>query len=352
MKAVLFKSENRFDSFLNKMKYYKIDVTVLDFGESGWVDYDYSDTDIIVYFPTFKFTSNHPLALGEVYDNLIFLTEHYPNLKMFPDPHIIRYYNDKYRQFLFLKKNGFPIPETIPLSSQKMVEYAADKLGFPVVVKNRYGAGGDSVFMVNSINELNSMFQLSQLDLFNFPALKYYMKLISRKMFFYFLMKAKKMEYPFFSFPLLAQKFITMDKDLKTVVGDQEVVEAHWRRQTDEKMWKVNIDGGGIGEWSYVPQEALNLSEKLAKGLQTRWLNIDLVLSEGNFLITEFSPVWHHYAYREKESFVYKDDYNIKLPLEISLDLERIILESLMKAVENSQEEKTASHLRKKSERS
>jgi hypothetical protein len=61
-------------------------------------------------------------------------------------------------------------------------------------------------------------------------------------------------------------------------------------------------------------------------------VNIDLVLSEGKFLITEFSPVWHHYKYKEKPSFVYKDDYNIDMPLEKSLDLEAIILDSLIKA--------------------
>ena len=58
-------------------------------------------------------------------------------------------------------------------------------------------------------------------------------------------------------------------------------------------------------------------------------------MSDGQFLITEFSPVWHHYAYQEKSSFVYKDDYNITMPLEVSLDLERIIVESLLRAVDS-----------------
>ncbi|NLW66252.1 MAG: hypothetical protein GXY28_00480, partial [Bacteriovoracaceae bacterium] len=61
------------------------------------------------------------------------------------------------------------------------------------------------------------------------------------------------------------------------------------------------------------------------------WINLDLMPSERGFLISEFSPVWHHYAFREKPTFVYKDDYNIDPPLALSLDLERIIVESLMK---------------------
>lgn len=60
------------------------------------------------------------------------------------------------------------------------------------------------------------------------------------------------------------------------------------------------------------------------------WVNLDLMPEGENFLISEFSPVWHHYAYGEKPTFVYDDDYNIDPPLSISLDLERIIVESLM----------------------
>ena len=37
----------------------------------------------------------------------------------------------------------------------------------------------------------------------------------------------------------------------------------------------------------------------------------------------------------EKPAFVYKDDYNIPVPLEISLDLERIIVESLISAAKD-----------------
>ena len=141
------------------------------------------------------------------------------------------------------------------------------------------------------------------------------------------------MSYPFLSPPLLAQKFISIDRDLRVVVGDGKVVEAHWRIQANESQWKVNIDAGGIGEWSEIPQEIIDLSEKLAENLNTSWVALDIIEGGGKYLITEFSPVWHHYAYKEKPTFVYKDDYNIGVPLEISLDLERIIVESLVNAV-------------------
>ena len=111
------------------------------------------------------------------------------------------------------------------------------------------------------------------------------------------------------------------------------MVEGHWRIQADEDMWKMNIDGGGTGEWSKIPQDAIDLSVRLARDLETTWINLDIIKSDTEYMITEFSPVWHHYAYREKSSFVYKDDYNIDTPLEVSLDLERIIIESLIAPV-------------------
>ena len=332
LNAVLFKSEKRFDSFLEIMKENDINCSVLDFKDQNWVDFDYSEIDILIYFPTFKFSSNHPLALNEVYDNLTFIKDHYPRIKMFPDPTIIKYYNDKYRQFLFLKKNDFPIPDTMPLLSDETVDQAIDKFGFPVVVKNRYGAGGESVFMINSKKELQKIYNLSRLNFYNVGGLQHFLKILFSRGFYYHLIKEREIEYPLFSYPLIAQRFIKMDRDLKTVVGDYKVVEGHWRIQADETMWKVNIDGGGIGEWSFIDNEAIQVSERLAKTLKTRWLNIDLVLSEGKYLITEFSPVWHHYKFKEKESFVYKDDYNIDMPLEQSLNLEKIILDSLINA--------------------
>lgn len=142
------------------------------------------------------------------------------------------------------------------------------------------------------------------------------------------------MPYPFLSPPLLAQKFIQHDRDLKTVVGSGKVVEAHWRMKADQGMWKVNIDAGGIGIWGRVPEEAIELSERLARDLEASWINLDLMVGGSRFLISEFSPVWHHYAYREKPTFRYEDDYNIDTTLEIALDLERIIVESLIRACE------------------
>jgi glutathione synthase/RimK-type ligase-like ATP-grasp enzyme len=247
---------------------------------------------------------------------------------------LIWYYNDKYRQWLFLKSRGVPMPTTVPLVSENRLEQAEVELGYPMVVKNRYGAGGGSVFKVSSRKELFQYYRLSRFDFFCTSSLRKLLGVCTRREFMYSLIKLRKMAYPFLSPPLLAQEFIRTDRDIKTVVGDGGVIEAHWRLQAHRKQWKVNIDGGGIGEWSRVPEGVIQLSELLARELKASWLNVDIMPSEKGYLVTEFSPVWHHYAYKEKASFVYKDDYNIDTPLEVSLNLERIIVESLIRAVE------------------
>lgn len=333
-RAVLFKSKERFAAFQKKLDEYGVNTTVLNFKTHDWLEYDYSEIDFVIYYPSFEYSSNHPLALHDVYDNLMYIHSEYPNIKLFPDPNIIKYYNDKYRQFLFLSKHTYPIPETVPLLSEASLDIAERQLGFPMVIKNRYGAGGNSVFRVADRKELQKLYNISTLNLFNSGAVRYFGEMISKRIFYYHLIKEKRSQYPFLSPPLLAQKYVKIDRDLKTVTGNGRVVEGHWRIQSDESMWKMNIDGGGTGVWSEIPQEAIDLSISLARDLKTTWLNIDMIISNGKFLITEFSPVWHHYAYQEKPSFVYKDDYNLD-PLEISLDLERIIVESLIERVKS-----------------
>ena len=334
--AVLFKSEERFSSFKKVLGEYGVNCVILDFVTQEWVDYDYSQIDFVIYYPSFKYSSNYPLSLHEVYDNLMHIRSTYPDLKMYPDPNIIEYYNDKFKQYLFLKTHGYPIPLTYPLFSNDSVRLVDEKLGYPMVIKNRYGAGGGSVFRIFNKKELLNFYNLSTFNFFNLGSLHFFISMLRQRIFYHHLIRAKKMSYPFLSFPLLAQKFVKIDRDLKTVVVDYKVIEAHWRIQANEDQWKVNIDGGGIGEWSKIPQEAIELSEKLARDLKARWLNIDIINHNGDYLITEFSPVWHHYAYREKPTFVYKDDYNIQTPLDVSLNLEKIIVESLIHVCERT----------------
>ncbi|KAB7622861.1 ATP-grasp domain-containing protein [Alkalilimnicola sp. S0819] len=330
-RAVLFRSERRFQAFHDSLRERGVSVDVLDFTDPAWQDYDFRRAHILIYFPHFEYTSNHPLALHRVQDELMFLHRRHPHLRMFPDPRVTPYYSDKYRQLLFLRATGLPHPRTLSLDGEAALARAERELGYPMVIKNRFGAGGDYVFKVDEPGELRELYRLSRLDMVHGGAWRRGIKALARRSFHWHLWKNRRLAYPFLSPPLLAQQFISHESDLKTVVGDGEVVEAHWRHRADPRMWKMNIDGGGIGEWSHVPPEPLRISEQLARQLGARWLNVDIMRSGGDYLVSEFSPVWHHYAYREKASFVYKDDYNIPRPLREALDLERMVVASLLR---------------------
>lgn len=334
MKAVLVKSAKRFDAFEKELRQSKLDITVIDPSDPGWIEYDYSSIHILIYFPSFGFDSSSPHAVSHVVDFVEALHRRYPHLVIFPDPLTIGYYNDKYRQFLLLKSRNLPSPRTIPLLSMKAVSLAQKQLGFPMVLKNRHGAGGGAVFKVYNQKQLLLNYRLSMLDFWSLGAFRHLINSLSKREFYYHLIKAKKLQYPFFSFPLLAQEFVKTSRDIRVVVCNRKIIEAHWRIQASSSQWKVNIDGGGIGEWSKVPDRVIEISIKVAQELQTNgWLALDILQSSDDYLITEFSPVWHHYAYKEKSTFVYRDDYNIEIPLEESLQLEKMIVRSLVEWV-------------------
>ena len=330
-KVVLFKSEHRFEEFRAELERQSFEVVVLDFDLNEWSQFDFNDVFAIVYFPAFSYSSNHPQALYTVKDNLHYIHARYPHLEIFPDANVIEFYSDKYRQMLFLQSCGMAHPDTYALVSPTTLDLAEQKLGYPMVVKNRFGAGGDYVFRVENRKQLEHFYRLSVMNFLGWQELLFFARRIFTRRFFYHLIRERRMEYPFLSPPLLAQRFVQHDRDLKTVVGGGSVVEAHWRIRSDPEMWKMNIDGGGIGEWSAVPQEAIDLSCALAKELDASWVNVDLIHDGTRFLVSEFSPVWHHYGYKEQSSFVYKEDYNIDVPLEESLNLEFIIVSALKK---------------------
>ncbi len=327
-KAVLFRSKNRFPAFKQALENNGFKVKVLEFETDEWITFDYSEISLVIYFPEFLFSSNNPQALTLVYNNIAFLNKNFPHIRIFPDPNIINYYSDKYSQYLFLKKSGLPHIPTRPLVSSESLGQACDLFSFPMIIKNRYGAGGDHVYIINNRKELERLYQYSKLNFTSPYIIPRVLRRLLKREFWWYFFKARKLYYPFLSFPLLAQKFIEHDKDLKSVVGFHQVVEAHWRKKANVDMWKMNIDGGGIGEWSYVPEEPIEISINLSRELKADWVNIDFMCDGDDYLISEFSPVWHHYKINENDNFVYKDDYNLSIPLEEALNLEELIVKS------------------------
>jgi hypothetical protein len=333
MKGLVIRSGRRFNQFIEALQGAGVETHVLDLAELDWLGTDFQSFDIVIFYPQFYFSSNSPLALWQVKDcfrHIVSCCK--PDTVFYPDPGLIDFYNDKYKQYLFLSSAGFPIPDTMALTSPHSLDVAVERFGFPLVLKNRYGAGGDTVSIVSSKKQALAQLDASRLNFTNPRAAMLPIKQFFSREFWYYALKLRRMRYPLPSWPLLAQRFCHIKRDLKTVVGDGRVVEAHWRRPANEGMWKMNIDGGAIGEWSFVPPEPISISESLAAALHANWLNTDLLETDQGFLIGEYSPVWHHYAYREKPSFIYADDYNLEISAKDAANLESLITSSLVRS--------------------
>jgi len=330
-KVALVKSGNRFEAFRRKLKKHNCDTVIIDFNDFQWTEHSLADVDFLIFFPTFESSSNRPDSLSRVKHNIMHLHRMYPTLAMFPDPNVIPFYNDKYAQYLFLSSSGLPMPRTLAVDSEQSISSVSEIIGYPCVVKNRYGAGGDYVFKVEDENALRGLFDYSRLRFSSRKSIALlFSNFVSRK-FCRAAFGSREAAYPFISFPLLAQKFIPHIKDLKIVVGDEAAVEGHWRKQANRHSWKMNIDGGGVGEWSFVPENVKSLSVKLAKSLNAKWLNVDFMFDNDTALISEFSPVWHHYALHEKADFVYGNDYNFPFSVDAAADLEEMIVSSYLR---------------------
>ena len=327
-RAVLIADGEREIQFRRRLEEEGLEVKRLCFNEADWMDFDYSEIDLLICWPQFQYSSNHPEALRFVKNNLQFLHSQFPHMKMFPDPALFPYYGDKFMQHLYLKQSGFATPKTMILECEEDAVRAIDTLGVPLVVKNRYGAGGDYVFRVNDAGYLRDLVATSHMRFGSRTGRRFFFRRLFRQRFLRGLLPGRPAEYPFLSPPLLAQEYVPHTRDIKTVVGLGEVVEAHWRERPDGSSWKVNIDGGGLGIWSHVPESVIKLSVDLTSSLGARWLNIDFLFANEKPLISEFSPIWHHYKRDEHENLVYKDDYNLRLPLETALDLELLITTS------------------------
>lgn len=307
-----------------------IEISELNIDSTDWLEFDYSATETIYLYPDFLTLSGDPYSLFHIKDNLKHISEKYPHLRIYPDPNSYDYYNDKYKQFLFLKENGFSIPKTLPIFSADSIEHVINSLSFPMIVKNRHGAGGKFVFLIKSHFELERLYHASYVKF----GIKKQGNLIIKELKKQFLKMPVK-NYDYFktqlSMPLIAQEKIEIYKDIRTVIVNAKVWEAHWRVNSKRKGFKTNIDAGADGLWSRIPVEIILECERLAKLLNIKWLGVDILYDDttGKHYFTEFSPVWNHYQLNEKSNFYYFEDYNIATNVKEGHDFESMIFKTL-----------------------
>ncbi len=169
--------------------------------------------------------------------------------RVFPSVQSYRYGQDKV-QFTRVAQALFPahVPETIIARAEAEAALdAADRLGFPLVLKHPRSSMGQGVFKIENRRELMEM--LPNLDV------------------------------------LYAQEYLEIERDLRVVwIGDR-VVAAYWRIGGDG--FHHNIAKGAQASFTDIPPAALEFVSRVAKALQIDHAGFDLAEVSGHWYLIE-----------------------------------------------------------------
>ena len=205
--------------------------------KNGSIQTDFSD-GFIVFLDKDKYLS---LALEK------------SGVRLFNSHDAIRVCDDKAETYIALSNKGFELPETIfgtlcfskdCVIGDSEVKSIADRLGYPVIVKESYGSMGKGVYKADNFNELKSV------------------------------MEAVKLK------PHLFQKFIPTGsgKDVRIIViGGKAVACMERSNQTD---FRSNIAKGGTGRAITPPKEFIEVAERACKELGLDYAGVDLLYGE------------------------------------------------------------------------
>ena len=181
--------------------------------------------------------------------------------RVFPSVQSYRYGQDKV-QFTRVVQALFPanVPETIIARADEVSAHdAADRLGFPMVLKHPRSSMGQGVFKVESRRELLAM--LPGFDV------------------------------------LYAQEFLEMERDLRVVwIGDR-VVTAYWREGGDG--FHHNVARGAQTRFGDVPPEALELVARVATALAIDHAGFDLAEVNGHWYLIEANVRFGNFGLKE-----------------------------------------------------
>ena len=160
--------------------------------------------------------------------------------------------NDKYLTYEFLKENDLPYVET-----------SLDLSNFPCIMKSVSGHGGQEVFFVKDLKEVNRI----------------------------------KGEHPNLKF--IYQEFLENDGDVRIYMLNGEPVVAIKRKSN--KDYRNNYSLGGEVELYEPSKEMVEAAVKIASLLKADFIGVDFLLTDSNFKIIEIEdPVGSRMVYKLK----------------------------------------------------
>jgi len=186
-------------------------------------------------------------------------------VRLFNSAEAIRLADDKMLTHIALLNAGVPQPKTIPSplffageDDAVFLEKVEKELGYPIVVKNCYGAFGKQVFLARDKEELAAL----------------------RKN----LLREKH----------LYQEFIDCGAtDLRVIVIGGKAVAAMRRRAVTPGEFRANAELGGTGEKIELTGEIASIAEEAANALGLCYAGVDLLERKGEYLLTEVNSNAH-----------------------------------------------------------
>ena len=175
-------------------------------------------------------------------------------IRLFNSHKSIRLCDDKMLTHITLAKNNIAMPDALSgllcydsdaKISENTVTYIGDKLGYPVIAKERYGSLVKGVYKADNIGELR------------------------------FIMNTLKMKPHFF------ERYISSSagKDVRVIVVGDRAIACMQRRS--EHDFRSNIELGGRGEKVELSREFEDIAIRAAKALGLIYAGVDILYGEG-----------------------------------------------------------------------
>jgi ribosomal protein S6--L-glutamate ligase len=187
--------------------------------------------------------------------NLIDRLEHY-KFCFLNEMKVFETCEDKYLTYLRLVENNVPVPRSILVSSDKMIEYAHKKVGgkFPVIIKTPSGTQGKGVVIASDMKGLKSTVQA--------------------------LWSVGDAE-------MMLQEFIKSDHDVRIHVLGDEVI-ASMKRNVVKGDFRSNVHLGGETATYEPTDEVKKLAVRAAKSVGGKWVGVDIMFDQkGNPYVLE-----------------------------------------------------------------
>lgn len=182
-------------------------------------------------------------------------------VRLFNRPQAVEICDDKMLTSIALIENKIPFAESIPAplcytpnakADENFLQKVAKKLGFPLVVKKSYGSFGEGVRLAKNFDQL---VQIAQ---------------------------------EFLHIPHFYQKFIaeSSGKDIRVmVIGGKAVA---WMQRTAQNgEFRSNIELGGVGKTTELPDAYRKTAEEVATALGLDYCGVDLLAGKEGAIVCE-----------------------------------------------------------------